>query len=294
MTAKLLGNLRPQINRFQLGAFEVCTILDGGQVRDSVSPPFGINQPSDVFAAQASANFLPNDRFENTFTPTIVNTGGQLILFDTGNGAGRREAGAGFLRERLALAGYSPEDVDIVAFTHVHPDHIGGLREADGLAFPNARYVIGRREYDMWSQGDKIPERRAQNRSLFLKLIPPLAEQMTFLEPGDDIVTGVQAIAAFGHSVGHLAYLIESEGKSLLIWGDVTNHYAFSLQRPDWHVAIDDDREQAVATRKRILDMLATDKMLAIGHHMPFPAVGYVEQRDGHYRWVPASYQLRL
>ncbi len=99
---------------------------------------------------------------------------------------------------------------------------------------------------------------------------------------------------SFGRSLGHLSFHVESQGKSCLILGDVTNHYMFSLQRPEWQVAFDDDPVQATETRKRILEMLAADRQLAVGFHMPFPAVGYVERHSASYRWVLASYQIRL
>lgn len=168
------------------------------------------------------------------------------------------------------------------------------MREGDDLAFPNARYVIGQREFDEWKSGANIPQQRHENRDLFMRLVVPLADNMTFLDPDQDVVPGIRAIASFGHSLGHMSYLVESEGKLCLIWGDVTNHYVFSFQKPDWRVAFDDDPAQATETRKRILDMAATDKLLVIGFHMPFPAVGYVALQNGGYRWVPASYQLRV
>lgn len=294
MSAALLGELRPLVHRFLLGQFEITTILDGALRRDGISPPFGIDQSVDTVSALAQANNLPRSGFENTFSPTLVNTGRDLILFDTGNGVARRSNGAGFLRERLNLAGYKPEDVDIVAFTHVHPDHIGGVWEGEREAYPNARYVIGAREYDAWSKGDEIPERRSENLALFQRLIPPIAQKMTFLQPGQDVVSGIRTVEAYGHSLGHLAYLVESAGRSLLIWGDVTNHFVLSLQQPDWQAAMDDDREMAVQTRRRILDMVATEKLLAIGHHMPFPAVGYVDRLANAYCWVPMTYQHRF
>ena len=294
MVASMLGIHRPKVHRFQLGAFEITTILDGAFVLDNLNPPFCMDQDPAAIEALAAANFVPAKTFEHTFTLTIVNTGQQLVLFDTGFGAVRRGAGAGYLRELLPQAGYRPEDIDVLAFTHVHPDHIAGVREGDDLAFPNARYVIGQREFDEWKSGAKIPEKRQENRDLFMRLVVPLADNMTFLQPDQDVVSGIKAVASFGHSLGHMSYLVESEGKSCLIWGDVTNHYVFSLQRPDWGVAFDDDPVQATETRKRILDMTATDKLLVVGFHMPFPAVGHVELLNGVYRWVPASYQIRV
>jgi glyoxylase-like metal-dependent hydrolase (beta-lactamase superfamily II) len=166
--------------------------------------------------------------------------------------------------------------------------------ESGALAYPNARYVIGRREYDTWKDGSEIPPQRAQNREMFLNLLPPLADQMTFVEDGDYVVPGLTAEAAFGHSLGHMMYRVESAGKSLLIWGDVTNHYVFSLQYPESTVGFDDDKEMAVISRKRVLDMAATDSLLVSGHHMPFPSVGYVERHGDSFRWTPASYQLRM
>ncbi len=101
-------------------------------------------------------------------------------------------------------------------------------------------------------------------------------------------------MAAHGHTPGHTAFHIESDGKRLLLGGDFCNHYVVSLQRPDWHVRFDMDKEGAVATRKKILGMLAADKIPFTAYHMPFPAVGYVENKDGGFRYVPASYQLNL
>lgn len=294
MTTTLKGAYRPTINRFTLGSAEVTTILDGAHIRDAVNPPFAMDKTPEEIAAIAKANNLPSHGFENTYTPTVVSIGGQLVLFDTGFGAMGRDNHAGQLRRRLAVAGYAPEDIDVLAFTHCHPDHIAGVMEDGVPAYPNARYVIGRREFDAWSDGSEIPAQRAQNREMFLKLIPPLAEKMTFLEDGDSVVPGLSAEAAFGHSLGHMMYRVESDNQSLLIWGDVTNHYVYSLQYPESIVGFDDDKAMAIATRKRVLDMVATDGLLVSGHHMPFPSVGYVERQGSSYRWTPASYQSRL
>lgn len=287
MTANMLGILRPQVNRFKLGAFEITTIMDGVMLREGPHPFFGHDQEKETVQAYAKAHHLPDTSMETSFTVTLVNTGGELLLFDTGNGEKRREAGVGNLRSLLPLAGYQPEQVDVVVFTHCHPDHIGGLMEAGQPAFPNARYVFGRVEFDYWNKGENISDFRQATRQLFMEIAVPFGEKATFIEPGDDVVSGISAVSAHGHSLGHLAYHVESEGKRLLIWGDVTNHAILSLQRPEWRVAPDDDKDMAVETRKRILGMVATEQIAAIGFHMPFPCVGFVDKSSDGFRWVP-------
>ena len=105
---------------------------------------------------------------------------------------------------------------------------------------------------------------------------------------------GITAVDASGHSPGLMAYHIESEGKRFMITADTCTQYVMAVQRPEWHFEMDDDKEKAVATRKRMLDMLANDKLFVASFHMPFPGIGYVEKGPGGYRWVPHTYQLNL
>ena len=182
----------------------------------------------------------------------------------------------------------------MVVITHGHPDHIGGLTEGGKPLFPRARYVFGATEFDYWRRGDNVREARKFNRELFMQICAPLADRASFIKPGDDVVPGIRAVDAAGHSIGMMAYHIESEGKRLLVWADTCIHYVMSIQRPEWHIDVDDDKDKAVATRKRILDMVATDRLFVAGFHMPFPGLGHVERSAGGYRWVPVSYQLNL
>jgi len=294
MSAKMLGVLRPHIYRFKLGSFEITTILEGQIQRDGPHPIFGNDQTPETAQAYAAQHNLPKEMMEHSFTCSMVNTGDKLVLIDTGFGAMMRGKGAGMLRERLVEAGYAPEDVDIVAITHGHPDHIAGLLEDGAPAYPNAEYVFGQVEYEFWRDNEIVPEQRADNRELFMKVAAPFAEQGRLINPGDEVTPGITAVESYGHSAGHLCYMVESDGQKLLIWGDITNHYIMSLQKPQWKVAFDDFSDQANATRERILEMVASENLWAVGFHMPFPSVGRVEKTSESYRWVPASYQLNL
>lgn len=284
----------PGWHSFRLGDFQVTTILDGLRPGEGPHPIFGENQPAEAVAALLQANLLPPDRFVNGFTPTLVRTGTEAILFDTGLGAGGRENGLGQTRARLEAAGVRPEDVTLVVITHMHGDHIGGLMEGGAAAFPNARYAFGRREFDFWTAPERASGPTEGNAKAVAANVAPLQDRASFFEDGGEVAPGITALAAYGHTPGHTAFRLDSGGKSLMLTADAANHYVASLQRPDWHVRFDMDKEQAAETRKRVFGMLAAERMPFIGYHMPFPGVGYVEAIEGGFRWVPETYQLEL
>ncbi|OLS50969.1 MBL fold metallo-hydrolase [Rhodovulum sulfidophilum] len=276
--APMMGPARPPFNRFTLGSFEVTTILAGSRTVPDPQTIFGLNVAPERFAAVSEAAMIPADKAQFFFTPTVVNTGAELILFDTGL-APRGTVAA------LEAAGYTPDQIDTVIITHMHGDHIGGLMKNGTETFSNARYVTGAVEFDAWDMsGDESFETKMR----------PLAEKTRFIDDGDEAAPGVTAVAAFGHTPGHMAYQLESNGKALLLGADFANHYIWSLAHPDWEVLYDRDKEAAAATRRRLLDMLAAERMPFIGYHMPFPALGYVEKQETGYRYLPASYQMML
>lgn len=277
-TAPMLGPATPPFYRFRLGAFEITTLLAGTSPRPDPHGIFGLNVSAETFAAASAQANIPTDRAQFFFTPTLVNTGAELVLFDSGlNAEGTTAA--------LAAAGYTPAQVDIVVLTHMHGDHIGGLMAGDGPTFANARYVTGAVEFDAWA---------AMGNDTFDTHMRPLADRTTLIDDAFSAFGGHTAVAAFGHTPGHMAHMIESQGKSLLIAGDFANHYVWSLAYPDWEVRFDMDKPAAANSRKRLLGMLAADKLPFVGYHMPWPGVGYVAPRDGGFRYEPASYQLML
>ena len=301
MAASLQGERQPTTYRFKFGAFEVATLLDAKAIREGLHPHYGANASVEEVHALARANNIDTQRFEHPNIPTLVNTGRELVLFDTGNGALPREyeqlskrLPPGQTVARLAELGHKPEDIDVVVLTHGHPDHIGGLTEGGKPVFPNARYVFGAADFDFWKRGENVREARKFNRELYVKICLPLADRSTFVKPGDEVVTGITAVDAFGHSPGLLAFHIESDGKRFMITADTCTQYVMAVQRPEWHFEMDDDKDKAVATRKRILDMLATDRLFVASFHMPFPGIGYIEKAQRGCRWVPHSYQLNL
>ncbi|HAW47805.1 MAG TPA: MBL fold metallo-hydrolase [Roseovarius sp.] len=277
--APMLGAATTRFNRVTLGDFEVTTLLAATMPRPEPQTIFGLNVSAEEFAQVSAANNIPTDQAQFFFTPTVINTGAELVLFDTGLNP---EAITG----ALASAGYTPDQVDMVVITHMHGDHIGGLMgEGAAATFPNARYVTASAEYDHWAA--------AGNEGFDAKM-RPLAEKTEMIGDGASVASGITAMSAAGHTPGHTAYMIESGGKSLVIAADFANHYVWSLGYPDWEVKFDMDKARAAETRRRLLGMLAADNIPFVGYHMPWPGIGYVEPAGEGYRYLPTSYQLML
>lgn len=262
---------------FALGDLKVTTLLAASRPVPDPHTIFGLNVDDATFAQVSADNFIPTDMAQFYFTPTLVQTGAETILFDTGTDAPGVTAA-------LAQAGFAPADISHVVLTHMHPDHIGGLSDDAGTpTFSNAAYITGQTEFDYWA---------GQANEVFEAKMRPLADKTRFIGDGGAVASGITGMAAFGHSPGHMAYMLDSGGKQLILLADTANHYVWSLAYPDWEVRFDADKAAAAATRRILLGMAATDKMAVIGYHMPFPAAGFIETRGDGYNFVPVSYQM--
>ncbi len=281
-TAQAAGHAAPPNSAkhsIAIGAFQVSTLLAGTRtVADDPQGTFGMNVSKEEFAAVSDQNFIPSDKAQFFFTPTVVNTGSEVVLFDTG-------LSADGLVPALESAGITPDQVDIVVLTHMHGDHIGGLMKDGAPTYPNARYVTGQAEFDSWAAADN--ERFEAN-------VRPLAEKITFIGDEGSVTSGITGFAAFGHTPGHMVYMLESNGAQLMLLADLANHYVWSLAYPDWEVRFDRDKAAAAASRRKILGMAAADRIPVVGYHLPFPAIGFVDTRDDGFQYVPASYQFML
>ena len=264
---------------FMMGDFEVSTLLAGTRTVENPQEIFGLNVPAEEFAEVSAENFIPTDRAQFFFTPTVVDTGSGIVLFDTG-------VNAQGITAALEAAGYAPGDVTIVVITHMHGDHIGGLTGEDGTpTFANAAYVTGQAEFDHWA---------AQGNEGFEAKVRPLADRFTFIGDEGEVAPGITGLAAFGHTPGHMVYRLSSGDRQVLLMADLANHYVWSVAYPDWEVRFDMDKAAAAQARRRILGMAASERMPVIGYHMPFPGMGFIDTRDDGFRYVPTSYQMML
>src|ERR1700694_5326662 len=281
--------------RFKIGDFQATVISDGsGQI--PVGPIFAVNASEAELAPVLKANFM-QPVIEVTNNLLVVDTGRERILVDSGFG---EKLGPSFgrfprLEANLRRAGRRPESIDLVVASHGHLDHIGGLVTKSGaLAFPKAQFVFVDTEWNYWTgsryesevNGSPMPDpfKKATIGSARENL-PPVADRSRFVKQGGEITGGVHYVAAAGHSPSHASILFTSGKEQFVHMGDIAHNPVTSLQHPDWTPVFDYEPAQAIKSRTAILDRVATDRIMAMGFHFPFPAVGHVVRRDTAYRW---------
>jgi glyoxylase-like metal-dependent hydrolase (beta-lactamase superfamily II) len=208
-------------------------------------------------------------------------------------GAGGLAPTTGKLVQNLKAVAIAPENIDTIIITHGHPDHIGGITDNKGrLAFLNARYVMWQDEWDFWTSEQAETKLDEHVREVLLsyarKNLPPIQGQLHLVDRETEILPGIQAIAAPGHTPGHMALAVSSKGEQLLCISDTVLH-PIHLKRPEWHAAVDFDPEQVQATRRRILKRAVAEKALVLAFHFPFPGLGHVSQSGDTWQWEPIS-----
>lgn len=284
----------PGVYRYRIGDFTVTAIEDGGISR----PVEGLVTNADLKDVQAALSdaFQPQDRFPITFTALVVDTGRHLVAIDTG-AAGFFGANAGRLPQGFAAAGIDPSKVDTVLISHLHPDHVSGLRTAAGvLLFPNATIHAPEGELNYWldeATAGRAPESARPFFQNAMRVLGPVSASIVRLSGEREIVPGITAIPAHGHAPGHTVFQITSGSEGLMVLGDVANNPALFVRYPDWRPAFDMDREMAAETRKRLIDRIAADRLHVAGYHFPFPAHGHIRRDGPGFAYIPAPWVSR-
>jgi glyoxylase-like metal-dependent hydrolase (beta-lactamase superfamily II) len=281
----------PGFYRMMLGSFEI-TALSDGTVDLHVDKLLTRTTPRRV-AGALSRSFL-GEPVETSVNAYLINTGDKLVLVDAG-AAGLFGPTLGKLAAHLKAAGYAPEQVDEVYLTHMHPDHVGGLAGGDGAAFPNAIVRADQREADYWLSETNLAQAPEASKGFFQGAIASLKPYVSAgkFKPftGDtELVPGIRAVAAHGHTAGHNVYVVQSQGKKLVLWGDLMHVAAVQFAEPSVTIQFDTDAKAAAVQRKKAYADAARHDYWVAGAHLAFPGIGHVRAERKGYSWVPVNY----
>ena len=300
----------PGYYRMLLGGFEITALLDGthpfpaqqvlsrpaeaGSLKPQVS--LADASPGEMESLLAAAHlFAPVEGSINAF---LINTGTRLVLIDSGAGA-LYGADGGHLLSNLEAAGYRPEQVDDVLLTHLHADHVGGVAHDGGMAFPNATIHVAQRDADYWLSAAERAKAPAFLQPMFDGAITSLtpyiaAHRMKTFEFDSEIVPGIRAQADPGHTPGHTIYRVQSDGQTLLVWGDTVHVAPVQFPDPGVTVRYDSDAAQAARQRLRLYSEAAQEGYWVAAAHIAFPGLGHVGADAKGFRWIPANYTTQL
>jgi len=215
--------------------------------------------------------YAPEGTFKNAVNAFLLKTNNKNILIDAGFGRN--------LFDNLKSENVTAEQVDIILLTHMHGDHIGGLIKDGIIAFPNAELYVAQAEYDYWM--NNANGEQARNVLNIYKDKLRLFVPAEFEDSKTELLPNIQAIAAFGHTPGHTIFLLKSSNSQFLIWGDLTHAMAIQMPHPEIAVTYDVNPEQAVISRKKVLDYVVKNKITVAGMHIAYPSIGNVNE-DGN------------
>jgi glyoxylase-like metal-dependent hydrolase (beta-lactamase superfamily II) len=277
----------PAFHHVTVGALRATIVNDGAAVRPDVTQGFIPNATPDQVTAALRASGVEGTAVYNPYNVTFIRTPRGLVALDIGTGSSPA------MIDNMRAAGLDPADVVLIAHTHFHGDHIGGLLNADGSpAFPNAAITVPEGEWAFWNDGGEESRASAMRKPGFANVrrrFAPYAARVTRFAPGEAVAPGITSIPTFGHSPGHVSFMVADSGQQLLVLGDVVTTPMFFVVNPEWYPNLDMDPAASVATRKRVLDQAATDRLQVVGYHFPMPATGRIERAGSGYRLVPAT-----
>ena len=282
--------VKPQASHsFMHGDMQITVVSDGYL-------PFGdgrklmIGPTADELGKQLEANFLAADDMVLEENITVVNTGSQLAIIDTGMGASTMFGDTtGKLPANLVAAGIDPAAIDAVILSHCHPDHAGGLIDAAGKSvFPNAQVYVNEADFNFWTDEAKLSGDAKPFVEFARANLLPHRDRIKFIKGGQEVITGITAIDAPGHTVGHTIFMISSGGKTLAVTADTAHHSVLMVETPRIEFYYDTDAKLAVESRLKTWDMLATDRIPFVAFHFPWPGLGNLAKSGTGYRYYPS------
>lgn len=277
---------------YKIGDIEVISIYDGVWQNDGFGN-LAVDITEDEVKGALTKAGLSTDYIPIEFAFTVVKTGGKTILLDAGTGGQLAPTAGLAAKGGLEAAGITPDNVDSILLSHMHPDHIFGLMEKDTNAqvYPNAEILVSEAEYNFWTdpaKTAKLPEGR-QGLAKRIQATFPDWDNVSQFSGEKEIAPGIRAIDSFGHSPGHVSFHISSGNEELLLIGDAIIVPALFLANLDWQLAFDADKDQATATRQAIVDQAIADNMTIGGYHFGFPNAGKIEKDGDSHVFVPAT-----
>lgn len=271
------------------GAGRLTTISDGHLTlpRSFLLGEVTEEQAAPIFAAHG----LDSDTVHSPCNVTLYQDADRVILFDVGSGTEFMPS-AGDLIDGLDAASIAPEDVTDILFTHGHPDHLWGLLDDFGdPAFPEAKLLIGKDEWDYWTDPATV-ENIDSGRQVFAvgakRRLELVEDQIDFFDDGDEVLPGISAFATYGHTPGHMSFQVGASD-SVFVIGDAVANSHLSFANPSWKVGADQAPEQAAATRAALMERLAAEQMRVVGYHFPDGGMGRIERAETGYRFVGES-----
>jgi len=289
--APLAKEAAPGFYRITLGDFEV-TALSDGTVALPVDKLLTRTTPEQVKKTLAKS-YLQSP-LETSVNGFLINTGDKLVLIDTGAGSLFGPT-LGRLAANVKAAGYQPEQVDEIYITHMHPDHVGGLMAGDKPAFPNATVRADKHDADFWLSQANLDKAPADAKGFFQGAMASLNPYVSVgkFKPFDgdtDLLPGIKAKAARGHTAGHSVFIAESKGQKMVFWGDLMHVAAVQFENPSITIQFDSDSKAAAVQRRKAYVEAAAQGYLVAGAHLSFPGIGRLRTQGNGYVWLPVNY----
>ena len=273
--------------KFTLGEMECYSVFDGHTTYPSKN--IFANAPSSELTPLLEKRNIPENKISIPFRCLLIKYKDNIALLDTGLGSDIIPT-AGQLLENLRQIGVPPESIDTVIFSHGHIDHIGGAVTKDGNpSFPNARYLMGRKEYMFWLSDLAIEMVGESVTHAIRNKLTPLQNKLNFIEPNQEIIPGLRSFAAPGHTPFSLGFVLSADSRKAYYLAFSVMH-PIHLEKPDWYTEFDTNPLETLNTKGHLLKQVSTENNLVVFYHFPYPGVGYVHSKpDGTYEWSPMT-----